>query len=382
MWKTTCTITTTTTNCTTVDTTTTCLTKNWTTTCNIGAPQTTCTVKRPDTTCVAGAWASEVDTHTHEYDDKFDVTGVNMLNGSIAGTNLGNVIKSTAVKFKVLVVNATLSPAAKLSIGGNPYIKVIDYDNQAVVDSLGNASVLTYTIADINSLMVNLPLLAFESRDWGTGVVRAGLIPTQTGCVKGAYDAAKQDGILGTWRNGALTFQIIKYNTPAANVELNVAGDLRYGYRVKKTSRDASLIAEYTIFWHHENGMCSDVAGWVVNPPEDTAISTTAASTPSPGAADPNDGSFTARPADDIESVVTTIVENVTTTVITYVGGDLRTTTVTRNSDNTITITIETVTGGVTDSTTTTTENSDGSVNLTGLEADSVGSGRISWQEI
>jgi type IV pilus assembly protein PilY1 len=130
--------------------------------------------------------------HVHEYDDKYNVTGVNMLNASNSGLNLSpNVIASataTTPAFKVLVMNQFLNPAAKLSVGGAAEVNVKLYNNLA---SEANATTLlaglpTYTRANITTLVFNLPLDAFKSKDWwgtGDGVVRAGLIPNQTGCV-------------------------------------------------------------------------------------------------------------------------------------------------------------------------------------------------------
>ncbi len=53
--------------------------------------------------------------------------------------------------------------------------------------------------------------------------LRAGLIPTQTGCVNGVnFDGSDQTpGLNGERLNGALTIQIIKPNTPADALELN-----------------------------------------------------------------------------------------------------------------------------------------------------------------
>ncbi|MCP4047166.1 MAG: hypothetical protein GY732_14405, partial [Gammaproteobacteria bacterium] len=125
--------------------------------------------------------------HVHEYDDKYDVTGVNMLNASLADFNLINAIPDSAVEFKILVMNQYLNPAVKLSVGGANYENVQTYGNLA---SEINAETLisslpTYTRANIGTFIYNLPLDAFASKDWwGTGgAIRAGLIPTQTGCV-------------------------------------------------------------------------------------------------------------------------------------------------------------------------------------------------------
>ena len=325
------------------------------------------------------SWAPENDTHVHEYDDKYDVTGVNMLNASNASMNLKNVITdTTTTKFKVLVLNSHLSPAATITLGGSSYNKVTSYDNQAVVDSLSNASLLTYTMADIKSLAVNLPVDGFFSKDWGTGVIRPGLVPTQTGCVKGE-GSATASGIDSTWRNGALTFQIIKYDTPLANLETNGTNLTQYGYRVKSAKRNDSLIAEYTIFWHHENGFCTDDAGWVVAAPEDLSPATATETTPAAGSDDPKIGSFKdSKTTGDVLSVTTTTVGNVMTTVTVFKDGTTQTTTRTHNADNTYTIHTEYPDGTVDENTTT---NLMGGTARNGEETGSAGAGRISWRQ-
>ncbi|MFP5419487.1 MAG: pilus assembly protein [Gammaproteobacteria bacterium] len=248
--------------------------------------------------------------HVHEYDDKYDVTGVNMLNASDPGFNLSpNVIASstaTTPEFKILVMNQFLNPASKLSVGGAPYVEVKNYNNLA---SETNAATLlaglpVYSRATINTLVWNLPLDAFKSKDWwgagGDGVARAGLIPTQTGCVNnvtatGAMLNSGTKGLPGPNGerfNGALGIQIIRADTPASALELNHnGGDVRYGWRVKQSEFTKYVIAEYSAFWHHPNGKCYGQVGWVPNAPEDFESDATPL-TPAPGSDDPKDGVF------------------------------------------------------------------------------------------
>lgn len=248
--------------------------------------------------------------HYHEYDDIFDVTGVNMLNASEPAFNLSpNVIPSataTTPEFKILVMNQFLNPAVKLAIGGAPYASVKTYNNLA---SETNAAALlaalpTYSRATVNTLVFNLPLDAFKSKDWwgsgGDGVPRAGLIPTQTGCVNkvnadGSMLNSGGKGLLGPNGerfNGAFTIQIIRADTPASALELNHSGgDVRYGWRVKQANFNTYVIAEYTAFWHHPNGKCYGQSGWVADAPEDF-VSDATPKTPAPGSDDPKDGVF------------------------------------------------------------------------------------------
>ncbi len=120
--------------------------------------------------------------HVHEYDDNYDVTGVNMLNASNTAFNLVNAIPSATTPFKILVANQSLNRAAMLSLGGAAHVNVKNYQTSA---GLTLASLPTYTRASVGTLEVNLPLDAFAVKDWwGDGVSMVGLIPTQTGCVK------------------------------------------------------------------------------------------------------------------------------------------------------------------------------------------------------
>lgn len=240
--------------------------------------------------------------HKHEYDDTYDVTGVNMLNASLTSFNLSNAITSTTTRFKVLVSNQAYNPAARLSVGvpGAPG-SVVDQSvfSYGVTPSLTVASLPTYTRADVDAadptrkftLTFSLPLDAFASRDWGTGVVRAGLHPTQTSCMNG--NPPRFNGPENAWRNGSLTIQIIKDTTPDSAIELNVAARPDLGYRVKPNAAAmANLLAEYATFWHHPNGRCYGDGGWVPNPPQDTAVSDASVTPPAAGSTDPRDGTF------------------------------------------------------------------------------------------
>ncbi|GAB6067342.1 hypothetical protein JCM13664_06600 [Methylothermus subterraneus] len=270
--------------------------------------------------------------HVHEYDDKYDVTGVNMLNASLVDFNLNNAIADPGTQFKILVMNQYLSPAAMISVGGSPYVKVKDYGGLAGPET-DPAKVLAaqpvYTLSDINTLIYNLPLDAFKSKDWwgDGGKPRAGLIPTQTGCV----NKVNADGTMlnsggkgrigpnGERFDGALTFQIIKANTPPEAIELNHSGgDVRYGWRVKQSEFTKWVLAEYTTFWHHPNGKCYGDPDWQPDPPQDP-VSDAKSETPAPGSADPKDGIFSGGSA--VISETTTTSGNTTTTVVTYANG-------------------------------------------------------------
>jgi len=285
--------------------------------------------------------------HVHEYDDKYDVTGVNMLNASLTDFNLSNALAETT-PFKVLVMNQYINPAAFLSVGGNNYESVKTYGGLA---SATSASALlgglpTYTRGNIGTLIFNLPLDAFKNKDWwgDGGERRAGLIPTQTGCVNAVNDdgSMKNDrrkgipGPNGERFNGSLTIQLIKPDTPASALELN-GPDVTYGWRVMQAYFTDYVLAEYTSFWHHPNHHCYGEDNWVPDPPEDfdnkDKVEEAAV-----GSADPRDGAFGAGIA--IVSVDVSISDDgtTTTTVTTYSDGTEYLKIETRNEDGTTTI--------------------------------------------
>lgn len=268
--------------------------------------------------------------HEHEYDDKFDVTGVNMLNASLTAFNLINGIPDTTTQFKILVMNQYLNPAVKLSVGGADYENVKTYGNLASETDPATllAGLPTYSQDNIGTFIYNLPLDAFKSKDWwgDGGSIRAGLIPTQTGCVNKVNDdgsmlTANGKGIAGPNGerfNGAIALQLIKPTTPSSALELN-GPDVTYGWRVKQADFLTYVIAEYTSFWHHPNGACYGDVDWVADAPEDF-VSDTVPQTPAPGSADPKDGVFSSGLA--IISVDTSVSPNGLVTTITTVYSD------------------------------------------------------------
>ena len=137
--------------------------------------------------------------HVHEYDDKYDVTGVNMLNASDPDFNLAdNAIIDPAVQFKVLLTNQSLNPAVKFKVGVKPvppepsslngytiynspvaeddyidaegYISVRYYLTTAsplnADGTLDVGQLKTYTTANIGNLLMNMPKDAFSAKDW------------------------------------------------------------------------------------------------------------------------------------------------------------------------------------------------------------------------
>ncbi len=231
-------------------------------------------------------------THVHEYDDKYDVVGVNMLNASNAAFNLDRAIASTVTPFKILIANQKFSPAAQLTLG-NVTKAVWAWPTSVdgfIADTPGGVAKV-FTRATVGKLILSLPLNAFSNQEWipGSGDIRAGLIPTATGCVhanQGSVGSAT-----GPWMNGALTLQLVQSTTLGTAVELNQTSDAVMGWRLKKdTTSQAKQLAQYTMFWHHPNGYCYGNAAWTKTPPPDTK-SDAKPLTPAAGSDDPK-GNF------------------------------------------------------------------------------------------
>ncbi|BDI08057.1 pilus assembly protein [Sphaerotilus microaerophilus] len=145
-------------------------------------------------------------THVHEYDDKYDVVGVNLLNASRSAFNLGNAIASMSTAFKILVANTRWSPAARLMVGNAEYrVWDLPLSPEGFIAATPGGAALTFTRASVGNLVFKLPIDAFTAREWvpGSGDTRAGLIPTKTGCVRD--NTGNQGSQPGPWMNGALT---------------------------------------------------------------------------------------------------------------------------------------------------------------------------------
>lgn len=359
--------------------------------------------------------------HVHEYDDIYDVTGVNMLDASHTIFDLADAIPSTSTAFKVLAQNQYLSPAAKIHINGSPsyvynvdqgYTPIKNFITSATLDVTDNAQVPTYTRANINSLAINLPVDAFAPKDWWGGAlglpadVRVGLHPTETGCVnksKNTTDgnmyqpvnppstatdtgngtlgySASTTGLTATGvrHNGALVIQIIKDTTPNSAIEMSVPNRPEYGWRVKSANYSTYVLAEYTTFWHE--GVCYGAAGWskVLAMDTKTCGANETATTKicidpesSASGTDPHIGGF--------GSDGSTTTGSTTTTTVTNADGSITITVVVTNPDGTTTTTVTTVTPGIE---TGGAVNSSGVINANGEIGGQLPFGRINWREL
>jgi type IV pilus assembly protein PilY1 len=175
--------------------------------------------------------------------------------------------------------------------------------------------------------------------------------------------------------------QIIKPDTPASAIQLNVAGDPSKGYRVTNAGYMTYVLAEYSVFWHHPSTGCYTTANtkWTnLAPPDNSPPDPSKFQTPAPGSDDPKIGSFRSTAA--IVSVVTTVVGNVTTITTTYSDGAVLIDERTRNDDGTVTIKVTYPDGTVE---TKTVADSRGDIKSGGDEKGlQAKTGRVSWHEL
>ncbi|MBA3023237.1 MAG: hypothetical protein KJ572_03600 [Gammaproteobacteria bacterium] len=354
--------------------------------------------------------------HIHQWDDVFNVTGVNTLAPSDTGFDIKNAITSTSTAFKVLMHNQYLSPAVKLHIGDSTYLYNVDAgyvsvkDYMANVASLDLATLPTYTRTTVGSLAVNMPKDALTAKNWwGNGDVRAGLIPNKYACVwqsDGTGDSNLYQPVIpptngddgpgvsgssgnsyaGVRHNGALTLQVIKDSTPNEAIELNDPnGRLEYGWRLKKEYYDDYLLVEWSIYWHHPNNLCYDSVGWTKAPAQDNG--TSSSSTPAAGSSDPKIGDLSGG-GGDVTSTATTVSydaggNEIITTVITYANGSTATIVRTHNADGTTTIVTTDALGNTTTEVVAATGSCVGAGCAGGNQrGDRARTGRVSWHEI
>jgi archaellum component FlaF (FlaF/FlaG flagellin family) len=321
--------------------------------------------------------------HTHQYDDKYNVTGVNFLNASDATYNLGSRLGS-GVRFKVLAINQYLSPASQLQIGGGAFVSVKNYG--ALTTTADPAAALAglpaYTLSTVSTLTWKIGAEGFTAKDWwgDGGVARAGLIPSKTGCVKNitSQGGTGSPGPNGEVHNGAMTLQVIKEETPASALEPNHSGgDLKYGWRVKTSEFTKYVLAEYTMFWHHPSGKCYGDVGWVPNPTKSTGGKVTLTTVGS-GSADPNEGTAEILPKGvTITNTAVAMVGATTTVTVTYSDKKTSITEITNNGNGTETVVLTDRSGVKTNGT----RMSAGAVGQAPDET-LVASRRINWREV
>ncbi|NOZ08020.1 MAG: prepilin-type N-terminal cleavage/methylation domain-containing protein, partial [FCB group bacterium] len=224
----------------------------------------------------------KTDQHTHQYDDKYNVVGIDFFNLQNTHVNLLDAFDQTA-KFKIIILNSHLSEGGRLVINGvyNPtdpstYQSVVNYAEAYTnaVESIGSpppASVTGYT--DFSSL----PVYSLDGEPGTTQLTNIGLYfnvdaianaqpggpfnlhPTNTG------DTRKNMlGPDGEWRNGALTVWAVEVNPDGTD---NFQIDMSSGH----PHIVSGLLWEGYLFWHWE-GPSFHEPGWITFDPGDPGI--------------------------------------------------------------------------------------------------------------
>lgn len=182
-------------------------------------------------------------THTHEFDDSYDVTSVDALDiwQQKKHLDVDEALASTQ-RFRIIVANSNLSPGAWLTLNGVDY-DVLDYADIPV------GSLTIWSFAGVSG---STRLTEFSINFDVEAIASCELHPTVTGSVRKNVLGPNQE-----WRNGALTFQAIKVNaggTPAYTLNTARANG---GQGVASSG----LGWESTFFWHWD-GPAYHESGW------------------------------------------------------------------------------------------------------------------------
>jgi hypothetical protein len=165
--------------------------------------------------------------HVHEYDDAFNVTGVDMfklLDPKLVSP--GDVIEKDQ-RFKIIVANAELSPGARITINGQTFLAT-DWQNRSLSDDL---PIFSLSGAAGTQKLTALAV-AFDPKK----SISTQLIPTETSLVR-----SNAPGPRGSYRAGALTIQMIDSKDGQIDENLGVA---KIGA--------AGMLWEATLFWHQK----------------------------------------------------------------------------------------------------------------------------------
>ncbi|MBL1274476.1 MAG: tandem-95 repeat protein [Ectothiorhodospiraceae bacterium] len=195
--------------------------------------------------------------HTHEYDDKFNVDGIDAFRMKDRHKNLASLIEPDQ-KFKIISINADLSPGARIAINSDyvgldssSYQLATDYDNASL------ASLPVYSLSGVDGTLKLDNLGVYFDR---LAIINNNLHPTNTGDVR-----KNVPGKLSEWRNGAYVLQV---------VAVNDAGTDEFATDVSKSNGGVQGVAtdgllwEMTVFWHWK-GPSYHQSGWASYDPTD-----------------------------------------------------------------------------------------------------------------
>ncbi len=163
--------------------------------------------------------------HVHEYDDTFNVTGVDMFNMLDPKLFSPSDVIETDRSFKIIVANAQHSPGARITVNGQTFLAT---DWQKRVQS-NDLPIFSLTGAAGTQKLTALSV-AFDPKK----SISTQLIPTETSLVRSNVPGPGQ-----SYRAGALTIQMIDSKDGQIDPNLGVA---KIGV--------AGMLWEATLFWH------------------------------------------------------------------------------------------------------------------------------------
>jgi hypothetical protein len=164
--------------------------------------------------------------HVHEYDDIFNITGVDFFN--LLDPKLVNpsdiIVKDQ--RFRIIVANAQFSPGARITINGQSYL-ASDWQKRQL------SALPVFSLSELAGTQKLTALtVAFDPKK----SIATQLIPAETTLVR-----SNAQGPGGSYRAGALTIQMIDSNDAQIDAKLGVA---KIGL--------AGMLWEATLFWHEK----------------------------------------------------------------------------------------------------------------------------------
>ncbi|MGQ0833594.1 MAG: pilus assembly protein [Gammaproteobacteria bacterium] len=220
------------------------------------------------------------DKHVHEWDDKTGLTEINLgADGSqIPGDPGFREIKQNITgskKFIIVVGNAPYSWDGVLSSNGTP-TKVVEYDKMQRKHFIdGPAALQKLTVYSFNPTAADLAAGVVQMTDLRLtfspyAILKGGIIPTQTGCVRRNTPGAQQE-----YRNGALIVQAVdatswdgtfSYNSASKVYTIGPVGAVGAVKADVSASKNVvyatkGLLWETSVFWHW-TGPCYGAAGY------------------------------------------------------------------------------------------------------------------------
>jgi len=196
---------------------------------------------------IAPVDSGTTDAHVHQYDDKYNTTGVDYL--AFAEAKLHEInedILDVNQKFKLIVLNADRSNGGRLVI--NKTYNELDPSTYTGVTLYDDTPPASQTVYSLGGVAGSTQLAQFGLYFDKNAILDKGLIPTQTGCVKSNIRSS-----LGDWRNGALTVWAVAVNADGTDA-FTLTYDATDPTRIVGIT--SGLLWESTLFWHWK-GPCA-----------------------------------------------------------------------------------------------------------------------------